>query len=340
MLTIGPEGLLHVACELAAACVVGGVSFSNPFSMLSLLLRELRGWLWNDWAQHHLDDDDIRFLFTSFDLLTTILEGILKDDVLGKGLSFINEEDFVEWLIRHGAEKVTVDTSVFVRMPYSAAFAFLNGDINQGNLAAGVGLSVLLWSLFTYSGALFYKMQAGMGDTVFAPFYQVLRRRGVIFKFFHAVDKLHISSGSIVSVDVIEQVKLNVTEYNPLIDVNGLPCWPSVPKWDQIIDADKLKNVDFEADHAPDGCEKKTLYLGKHFHIVVLGISIGALKDICGELYRDDPKFRAMIKSSRTTMTQAFQLWMNKERQKPRLAFRQRVYHVQPTSNRSTLGPT
>ena len=32
---------------------------------------------------------------------------------------------------------------------------------------------------FTYRGALFWKMRAGMGDVVFAPFYEVLKRRGV-----------------------------------------------------------------------------------------------------------------------------------------------------------------
>lgn len=315
VISIGPEGLLRVAYELAAACAGGATAIIDPFPLVSMLLREFRDWLWNDWAKHHVDDDTIRFLFTTFDLLTTILEGILKDDVLGKGLSSVNDEDFVEWLTRHGAEQITLATSVFVRMPYSAAFAFLDGDIEQGNLAAGVGLSVLLWSLFTYSGALFFKMQAGMGDTVFAPFYQVLLRRGVTFKFFHAVDKLHISGGLINSIEMTEQVKLKVPRYKPLVDVKKLPCWPNEPLWDQIEGGDELKHdcVDLETDHSLKGSEQKTLYLGKDFNIVVLGISVEALKDICGELYQDDPKFRAMIDHSRTTMTQAFQLWLNKD---------------------------
>lgn len=315
VLSMGAEGLLHVAYELAAACARGATSIIDPFSLISELLREFRDWLWNDWAQPHIDDDDIRFLFTTFDLLTTILEGILEDDVLGKGLASINEEDLVVWLKRHGANNITLVTSVFVRMPYSAAFAFLEGDINQGNLAAGVGLSVLLWSLFTYSGALFFKMQAGMGDTVFTPFYQVLSRRGVTFKFFHAVDELHISGSLIDSIDMTEQVQLNVPTYNPLIDVDKLPCWPSEPLWCQIEDADDLESagVDLETEHSPKGSQKKTLRIGKDFDLVVLGISVEALKDICGELYQDDPKFRAMIDNSHTTMTQAFQLWMNED---------------------------
>jgi uncharacterized protein with NAD-binding domain and iron-sulfur cluster len=317
--SIGPEGLIHVASELAAACVAGLTFPVDPFALLSTLLDDFRDWLWNDWAQNHLDDDDIRFLFTTFDLLTTILEGILADDVLGQGLSSINDKDFIEWLSDHGAKDITLETSVFVRMPYSAAFAFLAGDINQGNIAAGVALSVLLWSLFTYSGALFFKMQAGMGDTVFAPFYQVLLDRKVAFKFFHAVDRLHIANGSIVSIDVIEQVQLKADTYNPLVEFKRLPCWPSEPLWDQIVRGEALKRrfmrdgVDLEADRAPFGSEAKTLRLGADFHLVVLGISVEALKDICGELYEDDHKFQKMIDSSSTTMTQAFQLWLNKD---------------------------
>ena len=46
---------------------------------------------------------------------------------------------------------------------------------------------------FEYKGAIFWKMTAGMGDVVFAPLYEVLRRRGVEFEFFHRVDQLHLS---------------------------------------------------------------------------------------------------------------------------------------------------
>ena len=47
---------------------------------------------------------------------------------------------------------------------------------------------------FEYRGAIFWKMAAGMGDVVFAPLYQALRRRGRRFEFFHRVDALHLSA--------------------------------------------------------------------------------------------------------------------------------------------------
>ena len=48
-------------------------------------------------------------------------------------------------------------------------------------------------SLLDYKGSFLWKMTAGMGDIVFAPLYQALRRRGVEFEFFHRVDQLHPS---------------------------------------------------------------------------------------------------------------------------------------------------
>ena len=45
--------------------------------------------------------------------------------------------------------------------------------------------------LFDFKGSIFWRMQAGSGDVVFAPLYQALRARGVRFSFFHRVHDLH-----------------------------------------------------------------------------------------------------------------------------------------------------
>src|SRR5436305_258412 len=77
----------------------------------------------------------------------------------------------------------------------------------------------LLRMALTYKGALFYKMQAGMGDIVFAPFYQVLRARGVRFAFFHRVTALHLSRDRkrIDSIALGRQAVPKGDEYDPLI---------------------------------------------------------------------------------------------------------------------------
>ena len=94
-------------------------------------------------------------------------------------------------------------------------------------MAAGVALENAARLFFTYKGAMFWKMQAGMGDVVFAPLYEVLRRRGVTFRFFHRVTGLRLTADrrSIGAIDMARQVELvnPDVEYEPLEDVGGLP---------------------------------------------------------------------------------------------------------------------
>ena len=68
-------------------------------------------------------------------------------------------------------------------------------------------------------------MNAGMGDTVFAPMYQVLRQRGVNFQFFNRVVNLGLDEGrtALANVTLSRQINLNGSEYEPLILVKDLP---------------------------------------------------------------------------------------------------------------------
>ena len=44
----------------------------------------------------------------------------------------------------------------------------------------------------------------------------------------------------------------------------------------------------------------------------MLGIPVGALEPICGEIAKRHPRFRRMLRSSATVRTQAFQLWLTR----------------------------
>ena len=109
---------------------------------------------------------------------------------------------------------------------------------------------------------------------------------------------------------------LKAEEYEPLVEVHELACWPSEPDWDQIVDGEELRRrgVNLEWEPNPLGREPRRLVRGEDFDIAVLGISVAALPDICQELIADEnnPEFREMIDNSHTVMTQAFQLWLNK----------------------------
>jgi uncharacterized protein with NAD-binding domain and iron-sulfur cluster len=152
-------------------------------------------------------------------------------------------------------------------------------------------------------------MQAGMGDAVFGPFYEVLRKRGVRFEFFSAVDRLRVSGTTVEGVDVIPQATVKKGEYEPMYDVGGLPCWPSEPFWEQL--EEKLEGVNLEQDVNPLKNKPVPLKRGVDFDEVVLAIPVGALPEICEEVAAASPRFRDMLDNASTVMTQAFQLWLH-----------------------------
>ena len=176
--------------------------------------------------------------------------GVVADGVLEHGWDAINDEEWSEWLRRHGAHELTLgrtpaERSPVLRSVYDVAFGYRDGDIARADVAAGTATNDLLRLLFSYRGSLMYKMQAGMGDVVFAPLYEVLRRRGVEFKFFHAVTRLGLAADEplVDSIDVVAQAELLDGPYEPLVDVDGLPCWPDRPLWDQLDDGDGLRGA-------------------------------------------------------------------------------------------------
>lgn len=291
----------------------------DHFQYFAELVGRFRDWLWENVVSPDLDNDRRRVYFTMFDTMASVFIGIVKDELIAKGIDSINELEFKEWLTEQGAKPITLSSSPLIRGWYDLAFCYDDGDINKPDMAAGSTVRAMLRMVFTYKSGFFYKMQAGMGDTIFTPFYQVLKQRGVAFKFFHAVTNLGLSEDKKVidSIQVVPQVKLTRDAYQPLVKVKDLQCWPSVPHWDQLQNGHNLKEqgVNFELSINPLDAKAITLKKGQDFDLVVLGISVGALPAICEELMadQDNPRFDVMIENSRTVMTQAFQLWASQD---------------------------
>lgn len=277
------------------------------------LLEHFASWLHDYWGEYLGHHDDLRRLWIMMDLVGSTVRGLIADKAISHGFAAINDKDFAEWLAQHGADPIY--TIPFVhRNLYDQAFAYIDGDINKPSFAAGVVVYTASRTYFTYKGAFLWEMQAGMGDTIFAPMYQLLQRRGVKFEFFHRVDSLHVANAGISGVTLARQVNLKNGTYDPLIKVKGLPCWPSEPLYDQIVEGEQLKaeGIDLESYWTPwEDVGRVELQASRgDFDLVVLAISLGALPAICRELIDVNQQWRDMVAHVKTNQTQAFQLWL------------------------------
>ena len=232
------------------------------------------------------DDPDLLILWQAVDLEMTSMLGIVRHGLVTdpRGFDAINEYDFRDWLKLNGASDSTIN-SPLVRASYDLAMAYEGGDYRCAGHAAGVALRGSLRFLFTYRGSIVWKMRAGMGDIVFAPFYEVLKRRGVSFQFFHRLlsvklappEELHAGERPYVkALEFAVQAEVKNGEYQPLIDLDGLPCWPSMPDFSQLADGDNLKDRKFESHWDQRAVGQKTLRVTGDFDFVVLGIGLGA----------------------------------------------------------------
>jgi len=254
--------------------------------------------------------------WTGVDLLWATYVGVVRDRLFAPGgFAKIDEDDFRDWLGKHGAHHVTM-WSPYTRAIYDAAFSYDDGRASRERISAAVGLRTLVRMMGTYKGAMYYKMQAGMGDTIFGPLYLALKDRGVEFRFFHKASAIRLSSDgtSIASVDFQQQVELlshDPATYAPMYDVLGLPSWPSEPLWEQIENAEKLHDIDLESYYSGyDGVRTVTLDAGVGFDELVLATPVQTIPFVCHDLDRWSDRWRTMASEVKAVQTLSFQIWL------------------------------
>lgn len=300
-------------------------------SAIQWLVRRFKRWLNEEFEDLLEDNSEIRRLYICADLALAMMEGLIEDKVFERGFGAINNLDFRAWLLKHGAnEQFSVDSAP-VRGFYDLVFAYENGDFSKPNVEAGVAALAMLRLSLCYHGGVMWKMQAGMGDTIFSPIYELLIKRGVKFSYFHQVADLTPSDDSgansfIDQITLTEQVRLKADTYNPLVDVKGLPCWPSFPLYEQIDDeqASLLKQNDINLEsfysnwpevyqnHFGQPLPQLVLKRGVDFDKVIYGISVASLPHLCEKLLLKDSALAQTAEKVRAVATQAFQLWLDK----------------------------
>ncbi|MEY4550035.1 MAG: hypothetical protein RL685_6230, partial [Pseudomonadota bacterium] len=266
-------------------------------------------------------DDELRRLWEIVDMTLALVRGIVRFGLVTdpRGFSAIDGYDCREWLKLNGASESSTN-GAFVRALYDLAFAYEDGDVNRPRIAAGQALRGAVRAFFTYRGAFFWKMQAGMGDVVFAPFYEVLQRRGVRFEFFHRLTKVELAppaagtSPHVRALHFDQQAEVvGNAPYQPLVDVRGLPCWPAQPDWAQLNRGEQMKaeGWSFESHWDRRRVGSKRLEVTRDFDFVVLATGLGILPEVCTDLVAQSERWQRMLESCKCVATQAFQIWMN-----------------------------
>ena len=252
----------------------------------------------------------------------TVSVGSLADLVFGT-YDDIDDEDFREWLDRHGAtDEVLVSPPV--RALYDLCFAYSDGIVDwpHANFAAGAALNTVKRIALEFPDYVVYEMRAGMGEVVIAPLYEFLASRGVKFEFFHRVTQLELAANgqSVRTVHFARQVNVTSPPYDPLVNVQSplgrsatMPAWPSHPKYGLIDNGNALRGFNLEskwsgwADVEPD----LQRHHQQHFDHVILGISLREASEICASFAGKVPGWATMLSSMRTVQTCGIQLWMN-----------------------------
>lgn len=263
------------------------------------------------------------------DMLAANICGFLTDELLTRGFDVVNHVNYVDWWMSHAAvpegSLITVNSSLG-KFPYDLVFGYRNGDTlsapgpgkpyrGSPDMEAGTMLRGLVHFLIAYKGAPEWLPQAGCGEVLVAPMYQVLKRRGVRFEFFCNVKSLHLDAGrgAIERITLERQATVKSGEYQPLFDVKGLPCWPAKPFFEQLVEGEQLKSrdINLESWWTPWKGPPEELTQGTDFDDILLGIPVGALPYICGELIEASPAWRDMIEHVLTNRPTVLEAWFD-----------------------------
>ena len=312
------EGLGVLATLLRTA----SASTGGLLDAAEAMCARLRQWVEDRW----LAEDEHRFMWEVADLTLATMVGLIRHGVMldPRGLDAIDDYECREWLRMNGAS-VRALQSPFLRGLYDLSMGYEDGDENRPRLSAGQGLRGTLRTFFGYRGAFMWRMRAGMGDVVFAPLYEALRRRGVRFEFFHRLTNVglppegprghgqrdHVRA---LTFDVQARIRDDAA-YSPLIPVAGRLCWPSAPDLAQLQDGERLaaEGWNFESHWDRRRAGEVTLEVGRDFDLALLGVGVGAIPHVCPEILARDERWRRMTQEVKTVASQAFQVWLTED---------------------------
>ncbi|MEI9924988.1 MAG: hypothetical protein WDN50_16940 [Bradyrhizobium sp.] len=293
---------------------------SDDIGIVTSALREISSVVWN---AGYAGKPDGQLLAQTLELGAAFFAGIVEDILLGqRAIHEIDGQDFRKWLVRHGATRTVVERSPIVKALYDTMFQYPDGKIANASYGAGTAAQVVLRMLVTYRGAMAWELQAGAGEVVIAPLFEVLQARGVKFQFFHKLAGVQVAPDgvSIESLRFDRQVRLkNPNEkYDPLQMSGGLIGWGATPNWNLIENGKILekRKVDLESHWCNEKVETVHIERIRDFDDVVLAVPLGTFKEFgsggpCSELLTWNPRFKSMTEKLQLVPSISVQLWTN-----------------------------
>ncbi len=267
-----------------------------------------------------------RWKYIQLDLITTLIQGIITDEVLAidenghlkNDIDLLDQWDYREWLQRHGIDPMTL-ASGFAQIVPNIGFNYPNGDSTGFPAFSAAPYVYFFIRQVMAEGDALYFFAAGTGDTICAPVYRTLLKRGVKFEFFHKVTDV------VPGEDTIDEIRFDVqattrngAEYDPMIRVKNMYTWPAKPKFDLLDQGDELRegDIDLESYWTPWKGEEKVIRRGgdgpNDFDYVVMAISIAAHPDVCPKLIEQRPWWKEMVENIEALPTQQLQVWLDK----------------------------
>jgi uncharacterized protein with NAD-binding domain and iron-sulfur cluster len=263
--------------------------------------------------------DTVRRAGYVVDVMLAIARGMIEDELVqADSFAAIDHLDFREWLLARGATPESVQSVIIRTILYDLPFAYEGGDAQRPALAAGVGLRGLMRTFFGYRGAIMWKMNAGMGDVVFAPLFELLVKRGVDIRFFHRVEHVGAAAGQVERITIDVQATVPPIPPSSYLVDGGL--WPADPR--------TLLGQWLHPDIAPGTYE--SWYLGRDavrastttltrgaagddgFELVVFGLPISCVEHVAPDLVEQSAAWKAAVDQLVTVPTQALQLWLSR----------------------------
>ncbi len=261
--------------------------------------------------------DRTRWIYVQVEFFATVLRGVVEDDLLNKDIDSIDGYSYVDWLKKHGATDVLL-TSGMAQVVPNIGFNYPNGDSTKPAAFSAAPYVYFVLRQIVANGSALYFFAAGTGDTVIAPIYRVLEKRGVKFELVTKVkdivpskDGRHIER---VDIEVQASPKKGNGPYRPLHWVKGMACWPDRPLYDQLEQGAELEaqNIDLESWWSPWKGKRRLLRRGKDFDFVVMAIPTGALPHIATKLIEQKKVWHDLNTFITAYPTQQVQLWLDK----------------------------